>query len=126
MNRLTEKQLQTLLLQKNLAKQTVPEVSLTTALAAAFKTMIQQGEFITGQRLPASRALAASLQLSRGTIENCYTALETEGYVCREVGRGSFVAQRQQPLLGLISEHSSCTLWQPGHIEPEIVTAYQA
>lgn len=107
MNRLTEKQLQTLVLQKNLAKQTVPEVSLTTALAAAFKTMIQQGEFITGQRLPASRALAASLQLSRGTIENCYTALETEGYVCREVGRGSFVAQRQQPLLGLTSEHSA-------------------
>ncbi|VTR18834.1 Uncharacterised protein [Serratia fonticola] len=51
--------------------------------------------------------MAASLQLSRGTIENCYTALETEGYVCREVGRGSFVAQRQQPLLGLTSEHSA-------------------
>lgn len=107
MNSLTESQLQTLLLQKNLAKQTLPEVSLTAALATAFKTMIQQGEFITGQRLPASRALATSLQLSRGTVENCYSALETEGYVYREVGRGSFVAQRLQPLLGLTNEHST-------------------
>lgn len=107
LNQLTESQLQTLLLQKNLAKQTIPEVSLTAALATAFKAMIQQGEFIAGHRLPASRALAASLQLSRGTIENCYTALETEGYVCREVGRGSFVAQRQQPLLGLTSERAA-------------------
>lgn len=112
MNRLTESQLQTLLLQKNLAKQTIPEVSLTAALATAFKTMIQQGEFIAGHRLPASRALAASLQLSRGTIENCYTALETEGYVCREVGRGSFVAQRQRPLLGLTSERTAAPTGQ--------------
>lgn len=126
MNRLTEQQLQTLLLQKNFAKNTIPEVSLTTTLTAAFKSMIQQGEFIAGHRLPASRALAASLQLSRGTIENCYTALETEGYVYREVGRGSFVAQRQQPLLGLTSEravspcgHVTLSRRSPQHVRAE-------
>ncbi|MFC0226541.1 MocR-like pyridoxine biosynthesis transcription factor PdxR [Serratia aquatilis] len=104
MNRLTEHQLRYLLLQKELTKQVSPEVSLATALAGAFKTMIQQGELVAGQCLPASRVLAASMLLSRGTIESCYSSLEAEGYVSREVGRGSFISQRQQPLLGLMSE----------------------
>lgn len=107
MNRLTEHQLRYLLQQKSLAKQANPEVSLTAALTSAFKTLIQQGELVAGQCLPASRVLARSLRLSRGTIESCYSSLETEGYVYREVGRGSFISQRQQPLLGLTNERKA-------------------
>jgi GntR family transcriptional regulator/MocR family aminotransferase len=47
-----------------------------------------------GERLPASRTLAADLKVSRITAEAAYAQLEAEGYVRRRVGDGTYVDLR--------------------------------
>src|SRR3989344_3838764 len=49
-------------------------------------------EAVLGERLPSTRDLARDLDLSRVTVEAAYAQLETEGYLHRHVGQGSFVA----------------------------------
>ncbi|MEJ6000878.1 MocR-like pyridoxine biosynthesis transcription factor PdxR [Paucibacter soli] len=61
-------------------------------LCASLRAAMRAGELGLGERLPASRVLAADLGLSRVTVEAAYAQLEAEGYMRREVGRGSFVA----------------------------------
>lgn len=46
-----------------------------------------------GKPLPASRALAKSLGVSRDTIEAAYAQLHAEGFIERRIGSGSFVAE---------------------------------
>ncbi|GAB3115651.1 PLP-dependent aminotransferase family protein [Novispirillum itersonii subsp. nipponicum] len=55
--------------------------------------MILDGALGPGKPLPASRALAVSLGVSRDTVEAAYTQLHAEGFIERQVGRGSFVAE---------------------------------
>lgn len=61
-------------------------------LCAGLREALRAGELSLDERLPASRVLAADLGLSRVTVEAAYGQLEAEGYLRREVGRGSFVA----------------------------------
>ncbi|QLI81253.1 PLP-dependent aminotransferase family protein [Chitinibacter fontanus] len=67
-------------------------------LVRTLRHAIVDGHLALASRLPATRTLAADLQLSRSTVELAYARLESEGYVQRKVGAGSFVAiagQRQ-------------------------------
>lgn len=61
-------------------------------LCAALRQAITRGTLAQGDPLPASRVLAEDLGLSRITVEAAYGQLETEGYLHRRVGRGTFVA----------------------------------
>ncbi|MFN2270524.1 MAG: PLP-dependent aminotransferase family protein [Anaerolineae bacterium] len=61
---------------------------------------IQAGALPTGTRLPATRELASSLEISRTTVTNAYAELEAEGLVFSQLGSGTFVA----PLLGTLPE----------------------
>ncbi|MCE3001858.1 MAG: PLP-dependent aminotransferase family protein [Xanthomonadaceae bacterium] len=61
-------------------------------LCAALRAAVRSGQARLGERLPSSRDLAQDLGLSRVTVEAAYTQLETEGYLRRQVGQGSFVA----------------------------------
>ncbi|MGH3253602.1 MAG: PLP-dependent aminotransferase family protein [Trebonia sp.] len=63
---------------------------LITALAQD----IVDGTMPPGARLPAHRALAASLGISIGTVTKAYAALERRGLVRGSPGRGMFVAYR--------------------------------
>lgn len=72
-------------------------------LCAMLREAINQGRLQQGDRLPSSRLMAADLALSRVTVEAAYGQLESEGYLFRQTGRGTFVAfsvtkkaQRQQ------------------------------
>ena len=49
-----------------------------------------------GERLPASRDLAASLGLSRNTVNQAYQALVEQGLLRAHVGQGTFVAGRAE------------------------------
>ncbi len=61
---------------------------------------ILSGRLPPEQRLPASRALAQSLQVSRSTISLSYDRLLSEGYLETRVGSGTFVcAQLPETLL---------------------------
>ncbi|MBB5192570.1 GntR family transcriptional regulator/MocR family aminotransferase [Silvimonas terrae] len=67
-------------------------VSLQEQVCRQIRGQILQGNLGVGQRLPASRALAAELGVARVTVEAAYARLEAEGYVSRKVGAGTFVA----------------------------------
>lgn len=58
----------------------------------AIKQMILDGILAAGRPLPASRALAKSLAISRDTVEAAYSQLHAEGFILRKVGSGSYVA----------------------------------
>lgn len=66
----------------------------------AIRQLILDGVLGVGRPLPASRALAKSLGLSRDTVESAYTQLQAEGFIDRRVGSGSFVSERAERLPG--------------------------
>ncbi|THJ32296.1 PLP-dependent aminotransferase family protein [Lampropedia aestuarii] len=64
----------------------------------AIRQLILDGVLEAGRPLPATRALAASLGVSRDTAESAYGQLHAEGFIERRVGSGSFVSERTQRL----------------------------
>ncbi len=67
-------------------------LGLRERLCAALRQAIRNGSLTHGARLPATRVMAQDLAISRVTVEAAYAQLETEGYVVRRTGQGSFVA----------------------------------
>ncbi len=67
---------------------------LHARIQRAVRQLILDGTLEVGRPLPASRALARSLDVSRDTIEAAYRQLHAEGFIERRVGAGSFVSQR--------------------------------
>lgn len=59
----------------------------------AIRQLILDGALAAGKPLPATRRLAASLAVSRDTVEAAYSQLHAEGFILRRVGSGSFVAE---------------------------------
>ena len=70
------------------------EVSITQQLVTLFATLIDNGELAPGERLPATRALAADVSVNHLTAVRVYRRLAELGYVTAAVGRGTFVRQR--------------------------------
>ncbi len=70
------------------------EVSITQQLVTLFATLIDNGELAPGERLPATRALAADVSINHLTAVRVYRRLAELGYVTAAVGRGTFVRQR--------------------------------
>ncbi|MFG1430283.1 PLP-dependent aminotransferase family protein [Xanthobacter sp. V2C-8] len=66
---------------------------LHARIQRAIRQLIVDGALGPGKPLPASRALAKSLGVSRDTIEAAYAQLHAEGFIERRVGSGSFVAE---------------------------------
>lgn len=76
---------------------------------ASIRRAILSGEFLPGQKLRSSRALADELGVSRITVVNAYDQLFAEGYLEGKTGAGTFVAaQLPEDLLQI----------GPGHDEP--------
>ncbi|MBF8178907.1 MocR-like pyridoxine biosynthesis transcription factor PdxR [Herminiimonas contaminans] len=66
----------------------------------AIRQLILDGVLDVGRPLPATRALAQSLGVSRDTVESAYGQLHAEGFIERRVGSGSYVSERMQRLPG--------------------------
>ena len=77
---------------------------LHARIQRAIRQLILDGALGPGKPLPASRPLAASLGVSRDTIEAAYAQLHAEGFIERRVGSGSFV--------------TDMTEFAPGHRRP--------
>ncbi len=60
------------------------------------KTLILEGSLRAGEPLPTIRGLAKDLRISVITTSRAYTDLERDGYIYSVVGKGSFVAERNQ------------------------------
>lgn len=62
-------------------------------IADQIRTLIESGEVAAGARLPAERALATQLNVSRPSLREALIALEMEGLLDVRVGSGIYVAQ---------------------------------
>ena len=79
----------------NLSLNPVSDTPLYKQLAEAIGGLISSGSMQSGERLPATRELAGQLGLNRTTVSAAYAALEESGLIEGHVGRGSFVAKRE-------------------------------
>src|ERR1041384_7345225 len=59
--------------------------SIHQQLYDRIRTAIVTGQLMPGERLPATRSLAAQLDVARGTVDAAYARLAGEGYL---TGRG--------------------------------------
>lgn len=55
--------------------------------------LVITGAIAEGEKLPSVRALAANLAINPNTIQRAYAALEEEGYLTSEPGRGAFASR---------------------------------
>lgn len=60
------------------------------------KNYILEGTLHAGEPLPTIRGLAKDLRISVITTSRAYSDLERDGYIYSVVGKGSFVAERNQ------------------------------
>lgn len=67
-------------------------VPLYHQLSQSLLTQITNGEFSPGDALPPERELTTVYDVSRITVRRAIDELESEGYVRREQGKGTFVA----------------------------------
>lgn len=71
--------------------------ALYAQLARALKRAILQGQLKAGAALPATRLMAAELQLSRNTVITAYEMLCAEQLAVARVGSGTFVSASLTP-----------------------------
>jgi DNA-binding transcriptional MocR family regulator len=71
--------------------QTESHVPLYIQVRDQIRALVYSGELRSGDRIPASRELAAYLGVHRTTVANAYAELEAEGLIRGHVGRGTFV-----------------------------------
>ncbi len=69
-----------------------PGEGLRQGLERALRSAVRAGVLAAGSRLPASRALAEQLGVSRGTVSAAYDQLIAEGYLEARHGSGTTVA----------------------------------
>lgn len=62
-------------------------------LAQALRAAIRRGDLKSGEMLPSSRALAASLHIARGTVIEAFEQLIAEGFLVADPRAGTSVAQ---------------------------------
>ena len=67
--------------------------TLTRQLTDQLRSLITGGRLAPGQRLPSSRHLAQSLDVSRNTVSFAIEQLAAEGYVTLSAGRRPAVAE---------------------------------
>ena len=90
---------------------------LHARIQRAIRQLVLDGAIGPGKPLPASRALAASLGVSRDTVEAAYTQLHAEGFIDRLIGSGSFVAQASEFAPGRRSRQREA---QSRHLVPRL------
>jgi GntR family transcriptional regulator/MocR family aminotransferase len=73
-----------------------PSSGRRSGLEHALRDAVRSGRLAPGARLPSTRALAAELNLARGTVSAAYDQLVAEGYFVARQGSGTEVADLAQ------------------------------
>lgn len=68
-------------------------------ITSQIKQMIMSGELSPGDSLPSMRFLAKELRISVITTKRAYEDLERDGFICTQVGKGSFVADTNHEIV---------------------------
>src|SRR5664279_6378167 len=71
--------------------QSIEPRRLYRQIADQIRTLIRNGEFPTGARLPPERDLAKQLGVSRPSVREALIALEVEGLVEVRIGSGIYI-----------------------------------
>ncbi len=91
--------------------------TLQTQLIEALRGIITSTPGHAGTRLPASRALATELSVSRTTVQVAYDQLISEGYLVSRRGSGTFVAENvshlTSPLQRQPTQRPRVSQWRP-------------
>ncbi len=69
-------------------------VSLFEQLAASVRSEVSKGVLLPGDRLPAARDVAASLDINLHTVLRAYQLLRDEGLIDLRRGRGAVVTEQ--------------------------------
>ncbi len=93
-------------------------VPLYKQLADAIAGLIERSTLAVGDRLPATRELAAQLGLNRTTVSAAYALLEQNRQIAGQVGRGSFVAGRTGSQTGTEKTRNWDALLPPPEARP--------
>ncbi|WP_219116710.1 PLP-dependent aminotransferase family protein [Janthinobacterium sp. UMAB-56] len=102
-----------------LAAPELAALDLRVRLQRALRQLILDGVLPPGLRLPATRALAQSLGVSRDTVEMAYAQLRLDGYLRRQAGSGSFVS----PTIGASLLGKPATALPPMAAQPLALSA---
>lgn len=76
---------------------TAPGRTLRARAEHALREAVRSGRLPPGSKLPATRALAAQLGVSRGVVVEAYAQLAAEGYLDTRRGGGTRVAEHPAP-----------------------------
>ncbi|WP_047153050.1 PLP-dependent aminotransferase family protein [Aneurinibacillus tyrosinisolvens] len=68
-------------------------LSLIRQVYEQIRMRVLRGEIQAGERLPSSRELASSLEVSRNVVIEAYEQLLAEGYIVGQQGSGTYVAE---------------------------------
>lgn len=94
-------------------------------LAAQVRTAAIRGELSAGQRLPAARDLAESLEVNLHTVLRAYQELRDEGLIELRRGRGAVVTARAAQDLAALRDAVAhvAALAQTSAVSPETTLA---
>lgn len=79
-------------------------------LQSAITRLVESGQLRAGMQLAPEAHLAAAVGISLGTVQKTLNRLASEGWITREHGRGTFVAEPRRPIT---------ELWHYRFIDPE-------
>ena len=97
------------------------ETSITQQLTDHIAALIDGGELEPGEKLPATRALAADAGINHLTAVRVYRRLAELGYVTAAVGRGTFV-RRNVPAAPGAAAAAENDDWQLGMLAPRTLS----
>ncbi|MEO8201953.1 MAG: PLP-dependent aminotransferase family protein [Gemmatimonadota bacterium] len=115
--------------------------SLKARVETHIRRAILTGNFLPGARLPSSRVLAHDLNVSRHTVEWAFDQLQSEGFLVRRKGSGTFVSSQvpereRPPETGVgtrsriaappapLSRRGEVFAGYPGQLTPTVGTAF--
>lgn len=77
---------------------------VTHAAVETIQRMILGGEFQPGQKMPSQTEMATRLKVSRASLREALSTLETLGFLTIEPGRGTFVSSTNPSQTGSLSD----------------------
>lgn len=76
--------------------QTSTRIPKYVVIKNALEEQILSGKYLPGEAIPSDNELMRTLNVSKSTITQALKNLETEGYIIRQQGKGSFVRDRKE------------------------------
>lgn len=77
--------------------------SISEEVVEYLKSLIYQGKYKPGEKIPGEREMAQKINVSRNTVREAYKILEAQGYLHIRHGQGVFVADEDSQIHKLAS-----------------------